>query len=143
MENKPLVNFHFTVYWGGTKIGFSEVSGLIVEHDVLEYREGSSPDYTTIKVPGMKKYSNIILKRGSFQKDNEFYDWFNTVQLSSVERRNITISLLNEEHKPIVIWNIQNSWPVAVKFGVLNAAKSEILIESLEIAHEGFMVQRI
>ena len=142
MKNSPLVNFHFIVEWGGTKIGFSEVSGLIVEQEVLEYREGASPEYTTIKVPGMKKYSNIILKRGSFQEDNEFYDWFNTVQLSSVERRDINISLLNENHEPIITWKIANAWPVSLKYSDLNSEKSEILIESLEIAHEGFRVQR-
>lgn len=142
MKNSPLVNFHFIVEWGGTKIGFSEVSGLIVEQEVLEYREGASPIYSTIKIPGKKNYSNIILKRGVFQEDNEFYDWFNTVQLSSVERRDITISLLNEDHEPTVVWKIKNAWPVAVRSAELNAAKSEILFESLEIAHEGFSVQR-
>lgn len=143
MSNYPLINFHYSVEWGGSKIGFSEVSGLSAEHELLEYRDGASPEFNTIKVPGMRKYSNIILKRGSYRGDNEFFEWFNTVQLSKIERRDITISLLNEAHEPIIIWKIKNSWPVALKFAELNAMKSEVLIESLKIAHEGFNVQTV
>ncbi len=137
MNNYPLVSFHFSVAWGGSKIGFSEVSGLNDEHELLEYREGSSPEYNTIKMPGMRKSSNIILKRGCFEGDNEFYNWRNTIQLSSVERRDITISLLNESHEPIIVWKIKNAWPISLKYGDLKAMRSDILIESLEIAHEG------
>lgn len=138
----PLVNFHYSVEWGGINIGFSEVSGLTAKNELIEYRSGSSPVYSTIKLPGMRKYSNIILKRGSYQGDNEFFEWFNTVQLSNVERRDITINLLNEEHIPIIVWKIRNAWPIALKFAELNAIKSKILIERLEIAHEGFRVER-
>lgn len=140
MENYPLVNFHFSVQWGGSRIGFSEVSGLSVEHDLIEYRDGASPEFQTIKMPGMRRYSNIILKRGAYKGDNEFFQWLNTVALSQVERRDVTISLLNENHEPVVSWNIRNSWPVALKLGKLNAMKSEIFIERLELAHEGLSV---
>lgn len=137
MVNYPLVNFHFKVEWGGSRIGFSEVSGLNFEHEVVEYREGSSAGYQTIKMPGMRKNSNIILKRGSYNGDIEFFQWLNTVALNQVERRDITISLLDENHDPLVVWKLKNSWPVALRYGELNAIKSEILIESLELAHEG------
>lgn len=137
----PLVNFHYTVQWNGSNFDFSEVSGLTAEHELIEYRVGSSPEYNTIKVPGMTKYSNIILKRGSYQGDNELFEWFDTFQSSNIERRDITISLLNEVHDPIIIWYIRNAWPVALKFAELNAMKSEIFIETLELAHGGFKVQ--
>ncbi len=139
MSNYPLVNFHYSVEWGGSRIGFSEVSGLTAVQDLIEYREGSSPEYSAIKVPGLRKFSNLILKRGSIREDNEFFRWFNAVGITA-ERRDITISLLNEENTSIVIWKIKNSWPVALKYADLNAMKSDILIETLEIAHEGFAV---
>lgn len=141
MANYPLVNFHFSVQWGGSNIGFSEVSGLNIKHDLVEYRNGASPDFETMKIPGMRRYSNIILKRGSYKGDNEFFQWLNTISLSNVERRDITISLLNEDHEPVVTWKINNSWPVALRFGELNGTKSEILIETLELAHEGLSIQ--
>jgi len=141
MANYPLVKFHFQVDWGGTKIGFTEVSGLDVETEVVEYREGSSPEYSKIKMPGMQKFSNITLKRGTFKSDNEFYQWWNTVKLNTIERRDITIKLLNEEHDPVVVWKVKNAWPSKIQSTDLKADGNEVAIESMEIVHEGLTIQ--
>lgn len=137
----PLVKFHFQVDWGGTKIGFTEVSGLDVETEVIEYRAGSSPEYSKIKMPGMQKFSNITLKRGTFNNDNEFYNWWNTVKLNTIERRDITISLLNESHEPVVTWKIKNAWPSKVQSTDLKSDGNEVAIETLELVHEGLSIQ--
>ncbi len=75
MAEYPLPKFHFLCDWGASKFAFSEISGLDVETEMIEYRDGIMPEYSKIKMPGMQKYSNITLKRGTFQGDNEFYDW--------------------------------------------------------------------
>ncbi|MGB5944075.1 MAG: phage tail protein [Leeuwenhoekiella sp.] len=137
----PLVKFHFAVEWGGTNIGFTEVSGLDVETEPIEYRQGASPEYSKIKMPGMQKYSNITLKRGTFQGDNEYFTWWNTVKLNTIERRDITISLLNEEHEPVVVWKVKNAFPIKVQSTDLKGDASEVAIESIEIAHEGLVIQ--
>ncbi|HCY41480.1 MAG TPA: phage tail protein [Prolixibacteraceae bacterium] len=141
MANYPLVKFHFQVDWGGTKIGFTEVSGLDVETEVVEYREGASPEYSKIKMPGMQKFSNITLKRGTFKSDNEYYQWWNTVKLNTIERRDITIKLLNEEHDPVVVWKVKNAWPSKIQSTDLKADGNEVAIESMEIVHEGLSIQ--
>ncbi|SHI62434.1 conserved hypothetical phage tail region protein [Tangfeifania diversioriginum] len=137
----PLVKFHFQVEWGGTKIGFTEVSGLDVESEVVEYREGASPEFSKIKMPGMQKFSNITLKRGTFATDNEYFNWWNTVKLNTIERRDITISLLNEEHEPVVTWKVKNAWPAKIQSTDLKADGNEVAIESMEIVHEGLTIQ--
>jgi len=139
--NYPLVKFHFQVEWGGTQIGFTEVSGLNVETKVVEYRHGASPQYSKVKMPGLQEYGNITLKRGTFATDNEFYNWWNTVKLNTIERRDITISLLNESHEPVVVWKVNNAWPVKVESTDLKADGNEVAIESMEIAHEGITIQ--
>lgn len=141
MNDYPLVKFHFLVEWGGTKIGFTEVSGLDVETDPIEYRHGASPEFSKTKMPGMQKYSNITLKRGSFQSDNEYFEWWNTVQLNTIERRDITISLLNEEHEPLIVWKIKNAWPLKVQSTDLKADGNEVAIETMELAHEGLTIE--
>ena len=141
MSNYPLVKFHFSVDWGGTKIGFTEVSGLDVETETIEYRDGASPEFSTLKMPGMMKYSNITLKRGYFSGDNEFYEWMNTIKLTVVERRDITITLLNEEHEPTVVWKVRNAWPVKIQSTDLNADGNEVAIETIELAHEGISIE--
>lgn len=133
----PLPKFHFQVEWGGTKIGFQEVSGLDKEYDMLEYREGSSPEYNKINMPGMVKYTDIVLKRGVFRGDNEFYAWMQENKLNVAERRDITISLLNETHEPVVVWRVKNAWPKKIQSTDLKAEGNEVAIETLTVAHEG------
>jgi phage tail-like protein len=141
MAEYPLPKFHFLVDWGGTNISFTEVTGLEVETEVIEYRGGASPEYSKVKMPGMQKYANLTLKRGTFKSDNEFYAWFNTVKLNTIERRDITISLLNEEHEPTVVWKVKRAWPTKVTATDLKADGNETAIESLELVHEGLVMQ--
>jgi phage tail-like protein len=140
-EEYPLPKFHFQVEWGGTKIGFTEVTGLAVTTEKIEYRDGASPEYHKLQMPGMQTFESITLKRGTFAADNEFYDWWNTVSLNTIERRDITISLLNEEHAPVVVWKVKNAWPTKVTATDLNSSSSEAAIETLELAHEGLTME--
>ncbi|WP_343305639.1 phage tail protein [Chitinophaga niabensis] len=141
MANYPLPKFHFQVEWGGANIGFTEVSGLDVQTDPIEYRDGASPEYVKTKMPGMQKFSNITLKRGTFQGDNEFYNWWNTVALNTIERRDVTISLLNENHEPVIVWKVKSAWPIKVTSTDLKADGNEVAIESIELVHEGLVIQ--
>jgi phage tail-like protein len=141
MAQYPLPKFHFRVEWGGTRIGFTEVTGLEVNTDLIEYRDGASPEYSKIKMPGMQKFGNITLKRGIFKSDNEYYNWWNTHALNTIERRDITISLLNESHEPVVVWKIKNAWPVKVQSTDLKGDGNEVAVETIEIAHEGLTMQ--
>ena len=138
----PLPSFHFSVSWeDGKTVAFSEVSGLNVETEVIEYRDGESNTFSTIKMPGMKKYSSITLKRGSLAGDNTLFDWWNTANLNTIERKAVTISLLNEEHKPVITWKVKNAFPTKIDSGSLNAKNNEVLIETLELAHEGVDIE--
>lgn len=140
MAQYPLPKFHFLVQWGGSKVGFTEVTGLDFQVEPIEYREGSSKEYHKIKMPGMHKYSNITLKRGTFSGDVEFYTWMKTISLNTVERRDITISLLNEEHEPVVTWGIKNAFPIKVQASDFKADGNEVAVETLELAHEGLAI---
>ena len=141
MAQYPIPKFHFSVQWGGTKIGFTEISGLEVSTDAIEYREGSSPEFHKIKMPGLQKFSNITMKRGIFQGDNDFYNWWNTISLNTVDRRDLIISLLNESHQPVVVWKVKNAFPVKMQSTDLKADGNEVAIETLEVAHEGLTIQ--
>jgi phage tail-like protein len=143
-KNYPLPKFHFIVDWGGTRIGFTEVSGLEFETEVIEYREGSSPLYHKTKQPGLTKYSDITLKQGTFLGDFEMYTlWKNTIMFQEGKakfRRDITIRLLDEEHKPIITWTVKNAWPRKVAYADLKADANEIIIETMVLVHEGLSI---
>ncbi len=137
MATYPIPKFHFLVQWGGTRIGFTEVTGLDIQIEPIEYREGASPIYSKLKMPGLQKFSNITLKRGSFEGDKEYYTWIKTVNLNKVERRDLIISLLNENHEPVMSWKVMNAFPVKVQATDLKSDGNEVAIETLELAHEG------
>ena len=72
----PLPKFRFEVRFGHVAVAFQEVSGLDVESQPIEYRGGSGAAFSTVKMPGIKKYGNITLKKGVFPKDGEFWAWY-------------------------------------------------------------------
>ncbi|CDF83982.1 phage tail protein [Pseudomonas sp. QL9] len=141
MSDYPLPKFHFQVQWGGARIGFTEISGLDVETEVIEYRDGALREFSKLKIPGMQKYPNVTMKRGVFKSDNDYFNWWNTVSLNTVERRDVIVSLLNEAHEPVMVWKIKNAWPTKIGSTDLKADGNEIAIESIELAHDGLSIQ--
>ncbi|MDP3612307.1 MAG: phage tail protein [Rubrivivax sp.] len=140
-QQYPLPVFHFTVQWGGTRFGFAEVSGLTHENQAIEYSDCSFPEYSSIKMPGLRKFSNVTLKRGIVKADNEFFSWLSTIKLNKVERRDVIVALLDEQHAPVMVWKLQNAFPVKVEGPGLKASGNEVAIESIELAHEGLELQ--
>lgn len=137
----PLPVFHFSVIWGGVNGSFTEVSGLTVETQMIEYRGGAQLEFSTVKMPGIQKTSEVSLKRGLFAGDNQLYEWWNTVSMNTIERRDITISLLNENHVPVVVWKIKSAWPTKVEGPSLKGDGNEIAVESITFVHEGITVE--
>ncbi|MBL7803251.1 MAG: phage tail protein [Saprospiraceae bacterium] len=144
----PVPKFHFQVEWGpNLRMGFTEVSGLDFETEVIEYREGTNRTYNKTKQPGLTKYADITLKRGTFEGDFDFFkQWKETYyfqegnRTGSRFRRDITIKLLNENHEPIITWQVLNAWPSKVASTDLKADANEVAIETLTIVHEGLKI---
>lgn len=136
-ENKyPHGRFRYKVEIEGlTAGGFSEVTGFDASIDVIEYREGDQVQ-TPLKLPGLKKYSNITLKQGLIDSD-VLYNWMKAGIDGAVERKTITITLLDITGKDAASWTVINAWPTKYTAPEFNATSSEVAIEQLEIAHEG------
>ena len=141
----PMTSLHFEVQWQDSEntTNFSEVSGLTMEAEAIEYRGGTDPSLTVRKLPGLRKFGNVTLKRGVAPREsgNGLFEWFNTIGSGTVERRNVTVSLLDEERAPVMTWKMRDAWPVKVEAPSLNATGNEIAIESVEFAHEGLEIQ--
>jgi len=146
--NYPLPKFHFRVEWGSDfRMGFTEVSGLDFETEVIKYREGNNVKYNDTFQPGRTKFSNVTLKRGTFEGDlNFFTEWQKTYffqegnDSGSRYRRSVTIKLLNEAHEPIITWILENAWPSKVQSTDLKADANEVSIETMELVHEGLTI---
>ncbi|GLQ87816.1 phage tail protein [Dyella flagellata] len=136
----PMPKFYFQVKWDSTVMSFEEVSGLDIEAQPIEYRHGDSPVYSTIKMPGLKKFSNITMKKGVFKADNKFWDWFNQIKMNTIKRVPVIISLLDESGKPTMVWTLANAWPTKITGTDLKAQGNEVAVETIEIAHEGLTI---
>ena len=136
MEN-PLLQYNFLLEIDGTSeavAGFTEVSGINMESDIVEYREPA--DTATVRtMPGLRKYGNITLKRG-YTTNTELWDWRKTVIDGATERKSGTIILLNESREPVLRWEFAQGWVSKYDGPALNATANEAAIEAIEIAVE-------
>ncbi len=137
----PIPKFHFEVKWDSNRMSFQEVSGLDIEAQPIEYRHGDSREFSTIKMPGIKKVGNVTMKKGVFKSDNKFWDWFNQIKMNTIKRIPITISLLDESGSPTMVWTLANAWPTKITGTDLKSDGNEVAIESIEIAHEGLRIE--
>src|ERR1700752_3142524 len=121
------------------RASFAEVSGLDVEVTPIEYRNGAE-DITVRKLPGLKKFTNIVLKRG-ITGDLTLWQWMKTVLDGQVQRTNGTIVLLDDSRQEVMRWNFHRGWPCKLTGPALKAKGNDIAIETLEICHEGLEIE--
>ena len=133
----PVANFAFAVKIGNAEAFFTEVSGLDVESSIIEYRGGNSKNFSTIKMPGITKYSNITLKRGLFKDIEALGKLYTAIYSGTVQRQTVVITLLDEQRTVAMSWKLKNAFPVKMTAPSMNAAGNEVAVETLELAHEG------
>jgi phage tail-like protein len=137
-RDNPYPNFNFAVDIGlGDTIGFSEVDLPAGEIEVIEYREGNEVEPRARKLPGLTKYANVTLKRG-VAGDLELFEWWQSIRDGQLLRRKVVITLLDEQRQPVQRWVLRDAWPAKLDYSTLNALGNEVVIETLELAHEGF-----
>jgi phage tail-like protein len=136
-RNDPYLNFNYLVEIEQLVIGgFSEVTGLQVEIDVQEFREGGVNDYIH-KLPGPARYpSSITLKRG-LTDATALWDWQQQVVRGQVNRKNGSIILLDAAENEKWRWDFFDAFPVKWTGPDLRASSADIAIELLELNHRG------
>ncbi|QDH80420.1 phage tail protein [Echinicola soli] len=141
----PPSSFHFQVSFSQKGDQFSKkkdhafqsVSGLSVDIDTEEFAEGGENRFKH-KFPVKTKYPNLVLKRGLLV-DSELISWCrDAIENFVFQPLDVTVSLLNEEHEPLISWNIVHAYPVKWSVEDFNAEESKLAIESLELAYNYF-----
>jgi phage tail-like protein len=139
-DGTPYRNFNFRVEIEGMgETGFSEVIIPDAWITVVEYRVGADKVSSTRKLPGRVNYANVILRRG-VTGALDLYDWWNAVRQGDLQRRTVLIVLLDAERKEVRRWRVERAWPTRYAGPTLNAQGNEIVVETLELAHEGIEV---
>jgi len=138
-RNDPYVGFNYLIDIGGIRVGgFNEVSGLDAEIEHVDYRNGDE-DFVARKLPGLKKFPNIVLKRGIIG-DLDAFAWFQLGALGTVDRREGAVILRDEVRQEVMRWKFVRAWACKYTGPSLKADSSAVAIESIEICHEGLEV---
>jgi len=137
----PYRSFNFQLEIDGVPLGaFSECSGLTAEGDAVDYREGTDFQPNVRKLVGLRKYTNITLKRG-YTQDKSLWTWLANIVNGVPDRRNVTIVLMNEQRQPVLRWHAENAWLNKIEGPSFKASGNEVAIESVEIIHEGLTIE--
>jgi phage tail-like protein len=144
-RDDPYGGYNFEILINGisddgtaVKGSFAEASGLEVDIQPIEYRNGAE-DITMRKVPGLKKFPNISLKRGILG-DPALWKWIQEAMDGKVHRTEGSVVLLDENKQEVMRWNFKRGWPCKWTGPGLNAKNNEIGMETLEICHEGLQL---
>jgi phage tail-like protein len=140
-RNDPFRAYNFAIEIDGVPSGaFSEVSGLTAEGDAVDYREGTDLQRNVRKLVGLRKYTNLMLKRG-YTPDSALWKWYNNIMNGEPDRRNVTIVLMNEAREPVLRWHAENAWINKIEGPAFKASGNEVAMESVELVHEGLTLE--
>lgn len=128
-------------------IGFSKISGLSQESDVIEYRNGNQT-LTMRKYPGLIKQGEVTLERGVSSATDMFalLAWREAASTTiagagvdglSAYKLPVDVQVMDRTGDKSYIIHLDAAWPKSIEYSDLDAGSSEILIASLVLAHEG------
>lgn len=143
----PYKSFRFEVEISGhmvfARAGFQKVSGLKMNTEVIEYREGGD-NLTVSKSPGLTKFEPITLQRG-MSEDTDMWDWASkifhideTAHEQTKYRANVKIKLKGRDGRVVRAWEVPNAWISKYETGEFDAMGNNIMIETIELQHEGW-----
>jgi len=136
VRSDPYQSFNFLVEVEGILAGgFSECTGLQVETEVFDFREGGQNDYVH-RFAGPTKYPPLVLKHGLTQIDG-LWNWHQDVTQRTIHRKNGTIYLLDKQRIPVMYWNFKEAFPVKWTGPDFRADSASVAFESVELTHRG------
>jgi phage tail-like protein len=137
-RHDPLRGLRFRVEIDGiASASFSEVEIGETTTDAVDYREGTDPAHAR-KLPGLTRFGNVVLRRGA-TTSLDLVQWHKLVvdgQIAAA-RRNVAVVVQDEEGADLLRFVVSQAWPAKIGPTRLDAACSEVVIESLELVNEG------
>lgn len=139
----PLPAFHYRVEIDGMDpVAFAEISGLSIARETITYKDGLSCTQGSKRMPGLSSDLKFTMKKGIIKADSKLYNWINSIRLTTVEKKNILISLMDEKGEaPVVTWKVTNAFPVKLDAPAFNAKTNDVAIESLELMADDLKIE--
>jgi phage tail-like protein len=143
-ERDSGVGHSFGLEFDGITIkAITEVSGLKLEQDVVEYKEnGPDGKYQIHRLPGRSKAPDITMVRG-VTEDQSFEKWIKDSRFGKMRdvRKGGAIILFDFEGKAIKRYKLTNAWPKSLEIGALKAGDTSYLQEKLVLTCESIEVE--
>lgn len=139
----PPWGFYYKVEFEGgrepNEARFQSASGLSVEYDTEEFREGGENRFVH-KLPVRTKYSDLVLKRGMLV-GSETVEWFLAAfRERAFQPRTVNVILLNDKSEPLRTWNVAHAVPKKWTVSDFNANENSVVVETLELTYRYFSV---
>jgi len=139
----PPWGFYYKVEFSISKLDndvrFQSVSGLSVEYEAEEFKEGGENRFTH-KLPVRTKYTDLVLKRGLLI-NSDIINWCTSALENMIfSPSDILITLLNEKGEALKIWNIVHAWPKKWTISDFNSSDNSVVIETLELSYRYFSI---
>lgn len=128
----------FALKIDGLTLGyFTGCSGLSLEFDVVNFKEGDGKTIIERKRPGKPKYSEVVLKRG-FTASTSLHDWFKEVidAAKPTPYKTGAIIIFDRTQKPVAEFSLDTCWPSKLSVSDLKADSDDVMVEELTIQHE-------
>jgi phage tail-like protein len=136
-KNDPYLSLRFRVEINGIETGgFTEVSGLQVEVEVFDYREGGVNEFIH-KIAGPVRYQQTVTLKHGLMEADQIWQWEQQMLDGDIQRHNMSIILMDEAGADKWRWDIKNAYPIRWSGPGLRANAAEVAIETLELAHQG------
>ena len=109
--------------------------------EMFDYKEGGQNGFVH-KFATRASYSNITLKQGVIYQSDDLWKWhYGWVQGTGKRKDGLDLLSWTRGATPSKFGNSKRAIPLKWTGPSLNAAQSNVAIESLEIAHEGLQLE--
>jgi len=145
-QNYPIPAYNYRVEIAGESIAFSNVSGLSLSYESHTYKESHTESGKTgpvvMRMPAQQADVKIILKKGLVRGKSisKLYNWIKTVQVNQIEKKDITVHLLDEKGEPLITWNVINAFPTKLDAPSFDATSNDVAIESMELTADTIQI---
>jgi phage tail-like protein len=143
----PLPVYNYRVEIGADAVSFSEVSGLSISYNTSTYKEsptaGNSPGPRVFIMPSQANAPTLTLKKGVVRKASigALYNWISSIQTNQIEKKDISIRLVDESGSPVITWKLKNAFPTKLDAPSFTADSNDVAVESMEVMADSATIE--
>ncbi|HEX3349521.1 MAG TPA: phage tail protein [Acetobacteraceae bacterium] len=122
-------------------IRFQRVSGLTATVQVRQLSEGGQNLYAH-RFPESVTYENLVLERSAALVSPLDIEFNVAMSLFKFSPSNVLVTLFDDQHAPLAGWMFLKAFPVKWSTSDLDAGRSGLVIDTMELAYTRMQIVR-